>query len=81
MNLSGVVQRNDERCSDNKKEIDSMKKIENIEPTEGGAIVSNVFLEINERENRKTNIVVHNLREPAPSIRNGKEKEEDIDSL
>ena len=59
-------------------EISQLKNDLNKVSTNAGTIQENattsVFEELKERENRKCNVVIHNLAEPADTIRIGKER-------
>ena len=74
------VKTNTTNISENKTSIENL----NAEVNKCKADIKNnnddckneIFVELQERERRKNNIIIHNLPEPAPEIRDGNERKE-----
>ena len=77
--LEQRMEKNEEMAKANTENVVTLKeKIENMEKNErdaGATACTTVFKEIKERENRKDNVVVHNMPEPGRRVKEGKERE------
>lgn len=80
--LQETVASNTETISTNKAAIEKVEKrmdkieetVNNIQAANKDDSTASVFKELRERENKKLNIIIHNLMEPDPSLTTGEEK-------
>ena len=77
--LEERAEKSEEMAKANTEQVVILKeKIVNMEKNEkdaGATACTTVFNEIKDRENRKDNVVVHNMAEPGRRIKEGRERE------
>ena len=82
----------EEETKENKSEIDAHKegqqnlnkKIQNVKQSNFESSADSqkqVYAELRDREERKENLIVHNLVEPSPDLKNGYKRKDGISTL